>query len=99
MPFRDSNIEVAQLANPPLEFDVVLADKAGNVLGMWSSFAYESGREVAQDNRGVPIDLVTAMLDHLRTDRPLHSLEAELTVQPLSSAQEIGLSEQWTKKL
>jgi S1-C subfamily serine protease len=99
MRFRDSNIEVAQLVNPPLEFDGVLADKTGNVLGMWSSFAYESGREVAQDNRGVPIDLVMAMLDHMRTDRPLHSLETELTVQPLASAQEIGLSTQWTQKL
>jgi pro-apoptotic serine protease NMA111 len=99
MRFRDSNIEVAQLVNPPLEYDGVLSDKSGNVLGLWSSFAYESGREVTQDNRGVPIDLVTAMLDHLRTDRPLHSLEAELTVQPLSSAQEIGLPEEWIKKL
>ncbi len=99
MRFRDSNIEVAQLVNPPLEFDGVLADKSGDVLGLWSSFAYESGREVAQDNRGVPIDLVTAMLDHVRTDRPLHSLETELSVQPLSSAQELGLSEEWIKKL
>jgi pro-apoptotic serine protease NMA111 len=99
MRFRDSNIEVAQLVNPPLEFDGVLADKSGNVLGLWSSFAYESGREVAQDNRGVPIDLVAAMLDHVRTDRPLHSLETELTVQPLASAQEIGLSGDWVRKL
>ncbi len=99
MRFRDSNIEVAQLVNPPLEFDGVLADKSGNVLGLWSSFAYESGREVAQDNRGVPIDLVAAMLDHVRTDRPLHSLETELAVQPLASAQEIGLSEDWVRRL
>jgi S1-C subfamily serine protease len=99
MRFRDSNIEVAQLVNPPLEYDGVLSDKSGNVLGLWSSFAYESGREVTQDNRGVPIELVTAMIEHLRNDRPLHSLEAELTVQPLSSAQEIGLPEEWIKKL
>ncbi|MDB6041780.1 MAG: hypothetical protein JWM63_331 [Gammaproteobacteria bacterium] len=99
MRFRDSNIEVAQLVNPPLEFDGVLADKSGNVLGLWSSFAYESGREVAQDNRGVPIDLVATMIDHVRTDRPLHSLETELAVQPLSSAREIGLSEEWAGKL
>ena len=99
MRFRDSNIEVAQLVNPPLEFDGVLADKTGNVLGLWSSFAYESGRDVAQDNRGVPIDLVASMMEHVRTDRPLHSLEAELTVQPLASAQEIGLSEDWVRKL
>ena len=56
----------------------MLADKAGRVLGTWSSFAYENGRELAQDNRGVPIDLVADMLERVRTGRPLHSLEAEL---------------------
>ncbi len=68
MRFRDSNLEAVQLVNPPLDFDGVLTDKTGNVLGLWSSFAYESGREIAQDNRGVPIDLVADMLDRVRTD-------------------------------
>ncbi|HVO46783.1 MAG TPA: trypsin-like peptidase domain-containing protein [Steroidobacteraceae bacterium] len=99
MRFRDSNLETVQLVNPPLDFDGVLTDKTGNVLGLWSSFAYENGREVAQDNRGVPIDLVADMLERVRTDRPLHSLEAEFTVQPLASAREIGLSDEWTRKL
>jgi pro-apoptotic serine protease NMA111 len=99
MRFRDSNIEAVQLVNPPTEFDGVLSDKNGNVLGLWSSFAYESGREMAQDNRGVPIDLVADMLERVRNDRPLHSLEAEFAVQPLSNAREIGLSEEWTRKL
>jgi len=57
------------VVNPPLDFDGVLTDKAGNVLGLWSSFAYESGREIAQDNRGVPIDLVADMLDRVRNDK------------------------------
>jgi S1-C subfamily serine protease len=99
MRFRDSNLEAVQLVNPPTEFDGVLADKSGNVLGLWSSFAYENGRELAQDNRGVPIDLVADMLDRVRTGRPLHSLEAELAVQPLSSARELGLTDEWTRKL
>jgi S1-C subfamily serine protease len=99
MRFRDSNLEAVQLVNPPLDFDGVLTDKGGNVLGLWSSFAYESGREVAQDNRGVPIDLVADMVDRVRTDKPLHSLEAEFGVQPLASAREIGLSDEWTRKL
>jgi pro-apoptotic serine protease NMA111 len=99
MRFRDSNLEAVQLVNPPLEFDGVLADKTGNVLGLWSSFAYESGRDLTQDNRGVAIDLVAEMLDRVRTDRPLHSLEAEFSVQPLATAREIGLSEEWTRKL
>ncbi len=99
MRFRDSNLEAVQLVNPPADFDGVLADKAGNVLGLWSSFAYESGREIAQDNRGVPIDLVADMLDRVRTDRPLHSLEAEFGIQPLANARELGLTDEWTRRL
>jgi pro-apoptotic serine protease NMA111 len=58
MHFRDSNLETVQLVTPPLEYDGVLADKSGRVLGTWSSFAYENGRELTQDTRGVPIDMV-----------------------------------------
>ena len=99
MRFRDSNIETAQLVNPPLEYDGVLADAAGDVLGTWSSFAYENGREIAQDTRGVPIGLVADMLERVRTERVLHSLEVEMGVMPLSGAREIGLPESWTQRL
>jgi len=99
MRFRDGNLETVQLVNPPMEFDGVLADKSGNVLGTWSSFAFENGRELAQDTRGVPIDVVADMIDRVRTQRPLHSLEVELGVVPLAAAQQIGLSEAWTQRL
>jgi S1-C subfamily serine protease len=99
MRFRDSNIEAAQLVNPPLDFDGVLSDASGEVLGTWSSFAFENGREIAQDNRGVAIDVVADMLDRVRTGRPLHSLEAELAQVPLSAARELGLSEDWSQRL
>ncbi|HLJ39242.1 MAG TPA: trypsin-like peptidase domain-containing protein [Steroidobacteraceae bacterium] len=99
MRFRDSNLETVQLVNPPLDFDGVLADKSGNVVGTWSSFAYENGRELTQDTRGVPIATVVDMLDRVRSGRPLHSLEAELGVQPLANAREIGLPDGWTTRL
>jgi S1-C subfamily serine protease len=99
MRFRDSNIETVQLVNPPQDFDGVLADKAGNVLGTWSSFAFENGRELTQDIRGVPIDVVADMLERVRADRPLYSLEAELTEVPLASARELGLSQSWSERL
>ena len=99
MRFRDSNIETVQLVNPPSEFDGVLADKSGNVLGTWSSFAYDNGREIAQDSRGVPIDLVADMIDRVRTHRDLHSLEVELSPLPLAGARQIGLSDAWTQRL
>jgi pro-apoptotic serine protease NMA111 len=99
MRFRDSNIEVVQLVNPPLDYDGVLLDKDDRVLGLWSSFAYENGREIAQDNKGVSIDLVSEMLERVRGERPLHSLEAEFSVQPIASAREFGLTEEWATKL
>ncbi len=99
MRFRDSNIETAQLVNPPSEYDGVLADSAGNVLGTWSSFAYENGREIAQDTRGVPINVVADMIERVRSDKMLHSLEAELAEMPLAQAREIGLPQSWTQRL
>jgi pro-apoptotic serine protease NMA111 len=99
MRFRDSNLETVQLVNPPTEFDGVLADAAGNVLGTWSSFAYDNGRELAQDTRGVPIDVVADMIERVRNHTPLHSLEAELDVLPLAQARQFGLPDSWTQRL
>ncbi|HEY8510230.1 MAG TPA: PDZ domain-containing protein, partial [Steroidobacteraceae bacterium] len=99
MRFRDSNIDAMQLVNPPRDYDGVLIDKSNQVVGLWSSFAYESGRELMQDNRGVPIELVQEMLDRVRTGRPLYSLEVEFVPRPVAAARELGLSAEWAKKL
>ncbi len=99
MRFRDTNIETIGLVNPPSDFDGVLADASGNVLGMWSSFAYDTANDIAQALRGVPIDLVTDMVDRVRSGSALHSLDVELFPQPLASARLMGLSSEWTTKL
>ena len=99
MQFRDTNIETVGLVNPPGEFDGVLTDASGDVLGMWSSFAYDSDNGIAQALRGVPIDLVADMVDRVRNGRALHSLEAELLPEPLASARQMGLPETWAEKL
>jgi pro-apoptotic serine protease NMA111 len=99
MRFRDSNLETVQLVNPPSEFDGVLSDARGNVLGTWSSFAFDNGRELAQDSRGVPIELVADMIERVRNSTALHSLEVELDVLPLAQARQLGLSDAWTQRL
>ena len=99
MRFRDTNIETVGLVNPPSEFDGVLVDAAGNVLGMWSSFAYDTDNGIAQALRGVSIGLVADMVDRVRSGRPLHSLDVELALEPLASARQMGLSPSWTAKL
>ncbi|HTQ37152.1 MAG TPA: trypsin-like peptidase domain-containing protein [Steroidobacteraceae bacterium] len=99
MQFRDSNLETAELLNPPDDFDGVLVDRDGKVQALWSSFAVDSGRGMAQANRGVSIDLVQEMLDHVRSGAPLHTLDVEFDPLQLTEARRLGLPDEWATKL
>ena len=97
--FRDSNLETIGLVNGPTDYDGVIVKSDGKVVALWSSFAFESGRETNQENRGVPAALVTGMLPLVREQRPVHSLEAEFTPVPLASARKLGLGADWLDRL
>ena len=92
--FRETNLEAASLVNPPDDFDGVLADRNGEVVALWSSFAFQSGRDVSQESKGVPIELVRAMVELAASGRPLYSLEAELQLMPLATARKLGLPDE-----
>ena len=77
----------------------MLVNKNGEVVASWASFAYEAGREIAQENRGVPADLLLEMLRVVRDGGTMHSLEAELQPVPLASARKLGLSDVWVRRL
>ena len=97
--FRDTNVEVLSLVNAPDNVDGVLADKKGQVLATWSSFAFEGGREAGQLVRGIPIDLVQEMVAAVQQSQDLYSLEAELSLTPLSNVRNLGLPPEWIGKL
>ncbi len=99
MRFRDSNLDVVALVNPPRNFDGVLMDSSGSVTGLWSSFAFDTGTEVSQRNYGVPIELVEEMLSVVTEGTPLYSLEVELQQLPLSAARNFGLPDSWAARL
>jgi S1-C subfamily serine protease len=99
MQFRDSNLEGASLTTSAGTDDGVIIDRAGSVLGLWSSFAFERGREMDQTSRGVSIELVADMLRRARDGRPLHSLEAEFATTPLANARRLGLSDEWQRRI
>jgi S1-C subfamily serine protease len=96
--FRDSNLEAVNLVNAPGDLDGVLADAHGNVLALWSSFAFETARELEQVNRGIPADLVKEMIDVVEDGRPLYSFEAEFNVESLASARKLGLPDPWVRR-
>ena len=97
--FRDTNLETISLVNAPSDFDGVLVDGDGRVLSLWSSFAYHAGQDLKQVNKGVPADIVVDLLDHVRDNTPVHSLEVELLGMPLASARSLGLDEEWAGRL
>ena len=96
--FRDANLETIALVNGPGDYDGVLANKNGEVLATWASFAYEAGREMAQENRGVPAELIAEMLTVVRDGKQLRSLEAELLPVPLAGARKLELPDAWIAK-
>ena len=97
--FRDANLETISLINGPADYDGVLVNKSGEVVASWASFAYEQQRDVVQENRGIPADLLTEMLPLVRDGRALHSLEVELQPVPLASARKLGLTDAWVQRL
>jgi S1-C subfamily serine protease len=96
--FRDSNLEVASLVNAPADFDGVLANEKGEVLALWSSFAFETQHDLEQVNRGVPADLVSEMIKVVANGRPLYSFEAEFDVSSLAGARKLGLPDDWVRR-
>ncbi|MBF8291714.1 MAG: hypothetical protein HW392_541 [Steroidobacteraceae bacterium] len=97
--FRDANLEIISLVNGPADFDGLIVNRHGNVVALWSSFAYENGRELEQQNMGIPASLVQAMLEYARDGRPLYSAEAEFGLLSLAEARRLGLGEQWIERL
>jgi len=97
--FRESNLEVASLVNAPEDVVGVMSDNAGQVRGLWASFASDNGRELVQESRGISSDLVAETLDIVREQMPLHSLEAEFVLQTLADARRLGLGEDWVQRI
>jgi S1-C subfamily serine protease len=97
--FREANLEVANLVNGPTEFDGVVVGRDGRVRALWSSFATESGRELVQVNRGLPVELVAELVEAARAGRPIYSIEAEFEAVPIAEARKRGLGDAWVARL
>ena len=97
--FRDSNLEGIGLVNAPGDIDGVLVDSRGRVAAVWSSFAFQTGKESGQFNRGISSELVAELVDLVRSGNPIYSLEAELNYSPLFAARKLGLDEAWLERL
>jgi S1-C subfamily serine protease len=96
--FRDTNLDVVTLVNGPTDFDGTIVDFQGRVLGMWASFAYQTGRDLTQVNVGIQADLIVDMIDKLRRGEALRSIEVEWAQMPLATARKVNLPEDWVQR-
>jgi S1-C subfamily serine protease len=97
--FRDANLEIVTLVNGPQDYDGLIVDRQGEVLAQWASFAYENGRELEQQNMGIPAGVVQEMLEYARDGRTLYSAEAEYGLLSLAEARRLGLDEAWIERI
>src|SRR5690606_20965339 len=86
--FRDANLET-WLLEDAVNGDGVLVDEKGRVRGLWSSFAYQGGRQLAQLYSGMPAHYIKEVLRLAAGETELRSLETELFFMPLSSARKL----------
>lgn len=99
MRFRETNLEALNLVNGPRDVDGVIVDVKGRVIALWSSFAFQAGNELVQENKGVPIELVEELLGVARDGRVLHSIEVEWSRLPMSVGRKLGLETDWIRRL
>ncbi|MDP7660756.1 MAG: trypsin-like peptidase domain-containing protein [Gammaproteobacteria bacterium] len=98
MRFRETNLDALNLINGPTDIDGVLVDVKGRVIAMWSSFVYQAGSEMIQENKGIPIEYVEELLGLARDNRVLHSLEVEWSRLPMSVGRKLGLDNEWIRR-
>ena len=100
MQFRDSNLEAAQLLNPPDGFRRRAGGRGRRGAGACGPASRSKpARETAQINRGVAIDLVAEMLEQVRSGKPLHTLDVELAVAAADRCASPGPVGRWMQKL
>ncbi|HEY1991499.1 MAG TPA: trypsin-like peptidase domain-containing protein [Gammaproteobacteria bacterium] len=97
--FRETNLQVLSLVNPPENMTGVMLDKSGKVAALWVSFVYDDGSRSQEVQRGIPADVVQDMLHRVESGGQLHTLDVELYPMPLSQARKLGLPEDWTAKI
>ena len=96
--FRDTNLETVSLVNGPSDFNGAIVDAQGRVLGIWASFAYQTGRELTQVNTGMQSDIIVDMLEHMRAREKMRSIEVEWQQMPLATARKVELPDSWVQR-
>jgi pro-apoptotic serine protease NMA111 len=99
--FRETNLEVATLADTVPSVGGVVADDRGRVLALWASFSSGSGDDLRSSMRAIPIERVMEIVEPLRAGRPVawRSLGVEWQALTLAEARERGIPDEIAARL
>ncbi len=97
--FRESNLETLNLVSGPRDLDGVVLNRKGEVVALWSSFAWQGSGDLRQENRGMPAGYIREVLDLAVSGDELRSLEVEWAEMPLVAARRRGLSADWARRM
>lgn len=89
--FRDTNLDIVELREPPSGLNGVVVDRKGRVGAFQASFSYNDGQQAKAVFRVIPADVVREVVDLARGETGLRTLGWELGVVPLPRAVERGL--------
>lgn len=99
--FRDTNVEVAELADGSRGVGGVVANRKGEVQALWASFIDPSKNPWGSFHRGLPASVVEDVLAPVVAGAPLRwpTLGAELDTVTLAEARGLGLPAEEAEKL
>ncbi len=97
--FQQSTLDVYGVPDVPPSLGGPLVDEDGQIHAFYMSFAYEENREIRQREWAIPAALVAEALRMYQAGEPYYSLDVSLSYQPLSTARELGLPDEWLQRI
>ena len=98
--FRESNLDVININNAPYTQGGVLTNRSGDVMALWSSFSFGDSNDFKQFEWGVPIELVTDLIEQWQCCNTfdIYSLEIEMAALSIAQARKLGMPDLWMNK-
>ncbi len=96
--FQQASLDVYNIPDVPTSLGGPLVDENGVVHAVYMSFAYEESREIRQREWAMPASVIAEALRQYRSQSPFYSLDIRMNYQPLSSARQLGLPDDWLRR-
>ncbi len=97
--YIDGNIKASHLVNPNYAIEGVFLNEQGKVVALWLEFEQSEGKKATTVLAGFSVDYVQELIQLAETNKPLFSLDLNLTQIAPVDALQMGMSEEWLDKI